>query len=81
MSVPDTFGILETSQDGFVTTSARVPNLKYYSVQSDSKVSLDRMRGIAHFTLSAWPWFSPLVGFQQPLLFSQLYLDLLFTPN
>jgi porphobilinogen synthase len=27
------------------------------------------------------PWFFPLVGFQQPLLFSQLSLDLLFTPN
>ena len=81
MSVPETFGILETSQDGFVNTSARVPNLKYYPVQSNSKVGLDRTRGIAHFTHSARPWFSPLVGFQQPLLFSQLYLDLPFYPE
>jgi hypothetical protein len=58
MSVLDTARILETSQDGFVDTSARVPNLKYCPVQSDSKVSLDRTRGIAHhYALSKGPWF------------------------
>jgi hypothetical protein len=81
MSVPDTFGILETSQDGFVTTSARVPNLKYYLVQSDSKVGLDRTRGIAHFTHSARPWFFPASRFPAAVALFTTFSRLAFYPE